>query len=659
MAAVAVLALTGIGSSDRVSMADEPVATDLLKRADATIVCADPARAIDSPAAFGDGDPATAVEIPAQPDQDIDLLVSWGGATATIQRIVIGLDPDRPTSHPTDLEVLVSSAAAGEQFTAVKSVALFGGAGPYQYDVTPVAAARVIIRLRAPASGTGVRFTELALIGREGAARPRSAFKESPAKANDVILQLERLSLDLSVPPDEAAMLADGADGRFDDITFAEAALIASGVADSAARKAQFAVIERLVENATAATATALDPHSKGEALLRLLHAGPMNAGYELHQTDVSKILETGRFNCVSSAVLYNIVGRRLGLDLRGIEVPEHAFSILYDGPRHVDIETTIPEGFNPARSPEAAAKLVARTGFSYVPESHREERREVNDAGLVAIIYFNHGVTLSEQGRYPAALAMYFRGLRLDPESAALVRSALAALTGWSKTEVDAGRFDVARGVLLAGLMLTPDDSTLRRNVPFVCQEQLKAVAARDGDEAARVVAGEAMTSCPEPLRSDVAEVIENHVVRRSSDLIKAGESAAALDLLLQWRSVVPHPHDIDEQSLFALQELLAATTTNPDAEAAALADAVRRNGEFGSRSDARDVVCRHLHLRVDDLRKRGRRVDAEAYVRRHVATIAPLGERCVSDFRERLHAPGADDATDDSGAATAPLQR
>lgn len=198
-----------------------------------------------------------------------------------------------------------------------------------------------------------------------------------------------------------------------------------------------------------------------------------------------------------------------------------------------------------------------------------------MNDAGLVAIIYFNHGVTLSEQGRYPAALAIYFRGLRLDPESAALVRNSLAALTGWSKAEVGAGRFDVARGVLLAGLMLTPDDSTLRGNVPFVCQEQLKVVAARDGDEAARVVAADVMTACPEPLQSDVAEVIENHAVRR-----------------------------------------------------------------------------------VGDLQKQGRRADAEAYVRRHVATIAPLGERCVSDLRECLHAPGVDDATDDSDPATTPLQ-
>ena len=96
VAAVAVLALTGVGPSDWMCVADEPAATDLLKRADATIVCAAPARAIDSPAAFGDGDPATAAEIPARPDQDIDLLVSWGGATATIQRIVIALDPDRP-----------------------------------------------------------------------------------------------------------------------------------------------------------------------------------------------------------------------------------------------------------------------------------------------------------------------------------------------------------------------------------------------------------------------------------------------------------------------------------------------------------------------------------------------------------------------------------
>jgi hypothetical protein len=200
------------------------------------------------------------------------------------------------------------------------------------------------------AGGSGVRITELSLFGKEGAATPRYGFKESPAKSLEVIAALEGMPIDRAMPADEEAMLEDGADGTFDRIGFAEAALIASGVTDEATRKAELAAIDRLVAAATASLAGSGDLAAKGEALLRFLHAGPMKGGYEGGQTDVSKIIETGRFNCVSSAALYNIVGRRLGLDLRGVEVPEHAFSILYDGRRHMDVETTIPEGFNPGR---------------------------------------------------------------------------------------------------------------------------------------------------------------------------------------------------------------------------------------------------------------------------------------------------------------------
>jgi hypothetical protein len=109
-------------------------------------------------------------------------------------------------------------------------------------------------------------------------------------------------------------------------------------------------------------------------------------------------VLDTGLFNCVSSAVIYNILGSRLGLNLRAVEVPDHVFSVLYEGARHGDVETTTGAGFNPARDRFRVSRLLRETGFVYIPESHPEERREVGEAGLVAIIYYNHGVEEARQ---------------------------------------------------------------------------------------------------------------------------------------------------------------------------------------------------------------------------------------------------------------------
>lgn len=613
---IAGILIAGILAAAATGRSEEPKSGDLLKRPDAT-ARAGTAAGPDVPlAACGDGDAATAVELAAGTTGDVDLLVSWGDAIVGIERVVIGLDPSRPDSHPDELEILVSADATGDHFAAVKSVALFDGAGPYQFDFAPATARRAIIRLQPPASGSGVRITELSLFGKEGAATPRYGFKESPAKSLEVIAALEGMPIDRAIPADEEAMLEDGADGTFDRIGFAEAALIASGVTDEATRKAELAAIDRLVAAATASLAASGDLAAKGEALLRFLHAGPMKGGYEGGQTDVSKIIETGRFNCVSSAALYNIVGRRLGLDLRGIEVPEHAFSILYDGRRHMDVETTIPEGFNPGRSPEAVKRFSRQTGFVYVPESHRDERREVNDAGLVAIIYFNHGVALGKQEKYPQSLAMYFRGLRLDPDSASLVKNTIATLTNWSKSLLDTGKPAEAAAVSKAAVALVPDDSGIRSNATAA----FGAWAKQEFD---------------------------------------AGRVDAARDVLLKGLATAPHDSTLRDNLLFMLQETLAAAK-EPDAEAAALARAVSLKNAFGAPNEVSDVVTRHLQRRVTALQKEARWADAEAYAARHAAAVAPLGGFGLNvGLWERVYAPWAEDAGNDWGLAIERLLR
>jgi len=696
---IAGILIAGILAAAATGRSEEPKSGDLLKRPDAT-ARAGTAAGPDVPlAACGDGDAATAVELAAGTTGDVDLLVSWGDAIVGIERVVIGLDPSRPDSHPDELEILVSADATGDHFAAVKSVALFDGAGPYQFDFAPATARRAIIRLQPPAGGSGVRITELSLFGKEGAATPRYGFKESPAKSLEVIAALEGMPIDRAMPADEEAMLEDGADGTFDRIGFAEAALIASGVTDEATRKAELAAIDRLVAAATASLAASGDLAAKGEALLRFLHAGPMKGGYEGGQTDVSKIIETGRFNCVSSAALYNIVGRRLGLDLRGIEVPEHAFSILYDGRRHMDVETTIPEGFNPGRSPEAVKRFARQTGFVYVPESHRDERREVNDAGLVAIIYFNHGVALGRQEKYPQSLAMYFRGLRLDPASASLVKNTIAALTNWSKSLLDAGKAAEAAAVSKAAVALVPDDSGIRSNATaaFVAWAKAEADAGRiaegvrvlddglailphDGNladgkvwlytraaskhvehrewQAALDAAGPGLERLAGRDREKLAEWCGRVRSRWAKQEFDAGRLAAARDVLLKGLATAPRDSTLRDNLLFMLQETLAAAK-EPDAEAAALATAVSLK-DACSTYEVSNVVARHLHQRLAALQKESRWADAEAYAARHAAAVAPLGDLGLNaELWERVYGPWAEDAGDDWDAAIERLLR
>ena len=64
------------------------------------------------------------------------------------------------------------------------------------------------------------------------------------------------------------------------------------------------------------------------------------------------------------------------------------------------------PPGFNPARNKAAQAEFEKLTGFAYIPDSHRDRRREVGELGLLAIIYYNHGVELTRAEALPGGAA-------------------------------------------------------------------------------------------------------------------------------------------------------------------------------------------------------------------------------------------------------------
>ena len=253
----------------------------------------------------------------------------------------------------------------------------------------------------------------------------------------------------IRIPAEDRALWANVQGGRFTALSLAEAALLASGVTDPGRRAPYLGRLDALEQQARGALAGAQTPFERGEKLLVWLH-GPSRPlqKYVETQTDLSVLLDTGTFNCVSSAVLYNVLGRRVGLDVRAVEVSDHAFSIVYDGDKSADVETTTPHGFNPLRDRKAAAALRDQTGYAYIPERHKHQRREIDEAGLVAAIYFNHGVMASREKRFGDALVASINALNLDPDAFA-AKAAHAALARWTADLARQGRLEEAVGVL------------------------------------------------------------------------------------------------------------------------------------------------------------------------------------------------------------------
>ncbi|HJZ89779.1 MAG TPA: transglutaminase family protein, partial [Gemmataceae bacterium] len=312
-------------------------------------------------------------------------------------------------------------------------------------------------------------------------------------KAFEKLAEFEKTGHKIALTPDEAALIEDARDGKLDRFSFAEACLIASGVTDAAARKKYLAELDHIEADARKSLDGAKTPREKGERLLKFLHAGPMAKGYEHEQTDLHCVLDAGTFNCVSSAVLYNVIGRRLGLDLVAVEVPEHVFAVLRDGDRKIDVETTNARGFDPTRD-----KRTKPDGAVSIAEKHGRDRREVGEAGLAAIIAYNHGVSLAGEKRHADALRVNFLALALDRDNPGAAKNAIADLTNWPLELCEAAKFEEALAVINVGLVLAPKHEALTNSQKAVWHDYAESLAKAGKDGEALAVLRRAAKAVP-----------------------------------------------------------------------------------------------------------------------------------------------------------------
>ena len=397
--------------------------------------------------------------------RSLDVTYSFNGKTVAPREVSVVLATRRSDNKPVGMvEIMASTLAKGGGFQSLRADVLKNTTKPQRFRFNPVGAARILVRVTRMRSTGSLSVAEVRVWGHNGAPETKYQFKESPAKAFAVLAQLQK-TVNVTISKDEARLFQDARDGRLDKFSFAEATLLASGITNLKKRRGYLRQIASLEAEARKALVRAKTPTQRGEALLKWLHAGAMKGGYRGNQTCVSIVLSEKTYNCVSSAAVYNILGRRLGLNLRAIEVPDHAFSILYVGNRHYDVETTTKNGFAPSRNPAVLKELQQKKGLRYIPEKNRAKRREIDELGLAAIIYYNRGVTLMKQKKHNAALVAYFCALSLDPEFASAVKNVFAVLTNWSNDLAKAGKYDEALRVITVGLKLAPTDAKLNHN--------------------------------------------------------------------------------------------------------------------------------------------------------------------------------------------------
>jgi tetratricopeptide (TPR) repeat protein len=194
------------------------------------------------------------------------------------------------------------------------------------------------------------------------------------------------------------------------------------------AARAEPLTVEQLIDGAAAFSGTAVDPSAARDRILahvrkfqaqsaglreqRRLAEGALQylhskflSHYSVMATSVDDAVRNGSYNCVSSAVLYAILARSVGLDVSAVRTVDHAFcSVMVDG-SPVDVETTNVYGFDPGRKKEFTDSFGAVTGYTYVPPSNDRDRRSIALKELLALILYNRASEEGQAGRFREAV--------------------------------------------------------------------------------------------------------------------------------------------------------------------------------------------------------------------------------------------------------------
>ena len=144
----------------------------------------------------------------------------------------------------------------------------------------------------------------------------------------------------------------------------------------------------------------------RAEFILEYLYRNILRT-YSLTQTRVDTIFTNGRYNCVSSAVLYMIFCEYSGINSSGVITRDHALLTVHISGEDIDVETTNRHGFDPGNRREFHDQFGRLTGFTYVPARNYRDRQTINKMELISIIFNNRINELERQGRWAEAVPL------------------------------------------------------------------------------------------------------------------------------------------------------------------------------------------------------------------------------------------------------------
>jgi len=272
-------------------------------------------------------------------------------------------------------------------------------------------------------------------------------------------------------------------------------ALIIEGIRDHKLIGTYEARLDALVAKVLSAQRAAgtVSQYAITRALFEAMHKEILTQPYRLDCTELSKVMQTGHFNCVSATVLFNCLAEKAGLDVCALEMPGHALSrVKFADGTAMNLETTCPTWFDlqsdkdrQRATQQRIAPALAQpkpltgnpTGTTAVAEPIVELppiHREITPIQLLATIYYNVGVDLlTTKKQHAEAMAANIKALYLDKENEQAWANLCASINNWALELVDKQRvkkrYDIAAPLLDQGVALDPTYAKFRENQVYV----------------------------------------------------------------------------------------------------------------------------------------------------------------------------------------------
>jgi hypothetical protein len=235
------------------------------------------------------------------------------------------------------------------------------------------------------------------------------------------------------VSKEEMQFFTDIANGQVHGRNVPDDMLLVSGIRSKKLRERYDAKIDQIVDDCREAVDGITNPQQKADRLVKYLYKTALKGGYETELVDMKRVLDEGKFNCVSSSVLYSVVAQQLGIKTRAITAPEHMFLRMGEG---MIVEPVGGFATTPELHEKTLDKLWNEGGDKWKAMFGKARYYESGNLGLFGAIYYDNCNALAKDNHTEQAVVAAFEATCLDAKHPVYVHSLENQLINWfSKT--------------------------------------------------------------------------------------------------------------------------------------------------------------------------------------------------------------------------------